>query len=151
MFTVDKNSLKKDREGRVYVFKLELNECVVYKVGICGVDRAYKRFFEVLEAFHKVYRYVPKAKMLKFKKFHNARLVEKHLHEELKEYNYRFDKRFNGSTEFFTEIDVDYLLTYIEEFTYDLLLDCSNISTVDYDAIYKELPATDYSDEFIPF
>ena len=125
--------------GRVYVFKFELEDTVVYKVGMCHSDRTVDRFMEVLRSYFQVYRYVPKASILKFKEFDNPLLVEQHLHKELKEYAYRFPKKFDGSTEFFSEIDIDYLLDYISEFTYDILLDCTTMDEEDYKAVHKVL------------
>ncbi len=152
MFKTNKTPLKKVTEGRVYVFQLELETTTtVYKVGICNSDRTVDRFIEVLKAFFMVYRYVPKAKILKFKKFNNPLIVEKHLHSLLEDCKYSFSKKFGGSTEFFTDVDVDPLLEYIEEFTYDKLLQCTSLSEKDYDAIYKELPTTDLVEGDIPF
>ncbi len=151
MFKVDKSSLRKVEEGRVYVFQLDIGSTSVYKVGICKSDRTVDRFMEVLKGFFTVYRYVPKAKILKFKKFSNPLLVEKHLHKELAEYRYFFDKKFGGSTEFFTDIDIDYLLEYIDEFTYNQLLQCTSLSTKEYNAIHKELDVVEDETEDIPF
>jgi len=137
-------------KGRVYVFRLTINGEYIYKVGMCHSDRTTDRFMEILKSYFHTYRYVPEAKILKYKEFSNPLLVEKHLHKELKEYSYKFPKKFDGSTEFFTEIDVAYLLQYIEDFTYNLLLDCTEISEDDYKAIQKELPLT-LDETSIPF
>ena len=126
-------------KGRVYVFMFELEEEIVYKVGMCNSDRTTDRFMEILKSFFHTYRYVPKAKILKFKEFDNPLLVEKHLHEELKEYNYKFPKKFDGHTEFFSDIDVGYLLQYIEDFTYNILLRCTTLPEDEYKAIKKQL------------
>jgi len=151
MFKTDRSMYKKDTEGRVYVFEFILSNAIVYKVGICHTDRVVDRFMEVLKGFFTVYRYVPEARVLKYKKFPKPLLVEKHLHTELEEYRYKFSKKFSGSTEFFTDIDIDYLLEYIEEFRYEELLKCTEIATKDYNSIKELLKDSTYVDEEVPF
>ena len=151
MFKTDRSIYKKDTEGRVYVFELILGNVTVYKVGICHTDRVVDRFMEVLKGFFTVYRFIPEARILKYRKFEKPLLIEKHLHKELEEYRYRFSKRFDGSTEFFTDIDIDYLLEYIETLDYHELLKCDSISTKDYETITKLLDTKDKPDETIPF
>ena len=41
--------------GRVYVFKFELEDTVVYKVGMCHSDRTVDRFMEVLRSYFQTY------------------------------------------------------------------------------------------------
>ena len=144
MFKCNRSTVPIDEvtKGRVYVFSLVINGEYVYKVGMCHSDRTTDRFMEVLRAYFNVYRYIPEAKILKFKEFSNPLLVEKHLHKELKEYRYKFTKKFSGSTEFFSDIDISYLLQYIEDFTYTQLLDCTTLSEDEHKAIQKELPTT---------
>ena len=137
-------------KGRVYVFRLTIGGEYVYKVGMCHSDRTTDRFMEVLKSYFTTYRYVPEAKILKFKEFENPLLVEKHLHKELEEYRYRFPKKFDGHTEFFSEIDINYLLEYIENFTYEQLLDCTTIPEEEYKAI-QLLITEESTEEEIPF
>ena len=151
MFITKKKILKHEKEGRVYVFKFDIESTTVYKVGVCETNRTIERFFEILRDFHKIYRYVPRAAILKFKKFTNPYLVEKHLHELLDDCKYTFDKKFNGSSEFFVDVDIDAFLKYVDEFTYNELLQCTSLSIEEYEAICKELDPPTLTDDDIPF
>jgi len=152
MFTFKKNTVPiyEATKGRVYVFRLTIRGEYVYKVGMCHSDRTTDRFMEVLKSYFSTYRYVPEAKILKFKEFDNPLLVEKHLHKELEEYRYKFPKKFDGHTEFFSEIDIDYLLEYLDNFYYELLLDRKSIPEDEYKAI-QLLIAEESIEEEIPF
>jgi hypothetical protein len=128
-FKAGKVSKKKiPKYGRVFVFKITL-KCgkVVHKVGMTHSDRATDRMFEVLRSFFNNYRYSPICELRRDKKVLIPLLVEKHLHELLDEWAYRFDKSFDGSTEFFYELDESVLLDYLDNFEYTNLLQVTSM------------------------
>ncbi len=152
MFKTDRSTISEITSGRVYVFKFYLENIDVYKIGMCKSNRTIDRFMEVLKGFFTIYRYVPKASILKYKEFSNPLLVEKHLHKELEDYKYKFDKKFDGSTEFFTNIDIPSLLTYIDDLKYNQIIgNVTSLSTRDYDAMYKEVNTYGLTEDDIPF
>ncbi len=122
-FSKDKGLVQKSKYGRLYVFKFTLdNNIVVHKVGMCHSARALDRMMEVLRGFFKAYRYVPRCELRRDKKILIPRLVEKHMHGLLEEWSHTFDKKFDGSTEFFFNLDEEALLEYLDDFTYNELL-----------------------------
>jgi hypothetical protein len=132
----------KDQYGRLYVLRFELDSGeIVWKVGMCNTDRTLDRMMEVLRSFFKVYRYVPRVTLRKDKKVVTPLLVEQYMHGLLEEYAYTFDKKFDGSTEFFTDLDESLLLDFITDFSYgDLLASQGNsMKTVDYEMIREEM------------
>jgi len=112
--------------GRVYVFAIVLEDGTeMYKVGMVNSDsmsRVTDRLMEVLRSFFMQYRYVPKSRIVKAKKFLVPYYVETHLHKLLAELKYRSDKKFDGSNELFTDIDLDELISYMDSFEYSELL-----------------------------
>ena len=120
---VGKRKDKRSEFGRLYVIKLVLKDGTeVHKIGMCNSDRSTDRMMEILRSFFMVYRYVPYAELRRDKKVRIPYVVETHIHRLLKEYRYRFDKKFSGSNEAF-EIDEDSFLEYLDAFRYEELLD----------------------------
>ena len=159
MFFTKKGLVKQSKYGRIYVFRFTLS-CgkVVHKVGMTHSDRATDRMFEVLRSFFNVFRYVPKCELRKDKKVLIPLLVEKHLHKLLNDWSYRPDLPFDGSTEFFEDIDESILLTYLTNFSYtELLKNVTEIDETSYDlikeAIQSEIHTQDDTqvDDIIPF
>ena len=141
-FSLDRGLDKKsDGYGRIYVFRFELDSGEnVWKVGMCNSDRSTERFMEVCLGFFKKYRYVPRSSIRRDKKVVAPRLVEKHLHDLLDEYRFSFDKKFSGSTEFFSNLDEEVLLDYLDNFDYrELLVGNDSMKIEDYDIIVDEL------------
>lgn len=134
-------AVKSDGYGRVYVFRFTLDDgTVLHKVGMTHSDRALDRFMEVLRSFFTTFRYVPNASIRRDKKVVVPLLVEKHIHNLLYEHNHRFDKKFDGYKEFFHNIDEEVLLDYLDNFTYNILLEESgSMAIVDYEAIRLEM------------
>jgi hypothetical protein len=158
-FKAGKVTKKNNEYGRVYVLRITL-KCgtVVHKVGMTNSDRSTDRMFEILRSFFNVYRYSPKCELRKDKKVLVPLLVEKHLHELLAEWSYKFDKSFDGSTEFFHELDESVLLDYLDNFEYTSLLRVTKIKEEHLIAIRTAIdsqtppPLTKPSDEDkIPF
>lgn len=129
--------------GRLYVFRLGLRTGkTVWKVGITNSDRSLDRMMEVLRSFFSVYRYVPETELRRDKALQLPHLVEKHLHNLLKEegLHYPLDSKVSGYTEFFTGIDEKELLDYIDNFDYiELLRGKKEMPTKDLEAIRKVL------------
>ena len=122
-FSSSKGLTKKSKYGRIYVLQLTLS-CgkIIHKVGMTHSDRATDRMMEILRSFFNTYRYVPKCKIRKDKEVLIPMLVEKYMHEILDEWSYTPDKPFDGSTEFFHNLDENEVLTYLDEFKYNDLL-----------------------------
>ena len=153
--TKTKKVKTKSDTGRVYVLRVTLDDgTIVHKVGMCHSSRSNDRMMEILNGFHTVYRYVPMCKLRRDREFVTPHLVEKHLHSLLKDLSYKFDKKFGGSTEFFSEICEDTLLDYIDSFDETELLKTDTMAIKDYYAIQgKEKPPKDnevHTDD-IPF
>ena len=112
--------------GRVYIFELILEDGTeLVKVGMVNSDsmsRVTDRLMEVLRSFFMQYRYVPKSRIVKAKKFLIPYIVENHLHKLLAELKYKSDKKFDGYNELFIDIDLDELVSYIDSFEYIELL-----------------------------
>jgi len=109
--------------GIVYMISFQVddedgNPVELVKIGITNRS-VYDRLQEILISFLKVYRYVPRTRLLRFKKFDNYELVEKYLHWYYEEDIIEFEKKFSGSTEFFQIDDTDELKEH-----YDYLLGC---------------------------
>jgi len=142
----------KDGKGRVYVLQFTLwDGTVLHKVGMCHSSRSADRMMEVLTSFHNTYRYVPLCRLRRDREYEVPLLVEKHLHELLDDLKYKFDKKFDGSTEFFSDLDESILLDYIDEFVEtDLLKGKKSMVIKDYEAITKLSTKPDDTDK-IPF
>lgn len=128
-----------DGYGRVYVFRIALLDgTILHKVGMCSSARSIDRMMEVLRSFFIAYRYVPMCTLRKDKKTKIPLLLEKHMHEVLDEFSYKFDKKFDGSTEFFKDLDEDVLLDYLKDFDdYQYLGKQTSLETKYYD-LYRE-------------
>lgn len=128
-----------DKYGRVYVYTIELGDGTrLWKVGMCSSDRTVDRMFEVLTSFFKVYRYVPTTRLRLDKKTLVPRLLEKHIHRLLEEYNYRFDKKFDGNTEFFSDLDEGALLDYLRDKDDLDFLKTDSLDIRDYELLTEE-------------
>ena len=134
-------SEKPSKYGRLYVLKFILDDgTVLHKVGMCNSDRSTDRMMEILRDFFIKYRYVPRCEMRRDKKTIVPLLLEKHMHSLLDEWSYSFDKKFNGSTEFFSDINESILLDYLDNFDYrELLRGKDSMNLVDYETITEEL------------
>ena len=123
-FQKDKGLATKSKYGRLYVLRITLDTGkIVHKVGLCYSDRSVDRMMEVLRSFFSTYRYIPMCVLKRDKKVLIPDLVEKHMHELLAEWSYQFDKKFNGSTEFFENLDEEVVLKYLDSFEYTRLLE----------------------------
>ena len=140
----------KIQEGRLYLFYIRFNDLDLYKVGITFSDRSTDRLMEVLRDIFNKYRFVPYSRILRDKKVYIPRIVERYMHIELDEYRYTFDKKFDGSTEFFTGLDKEYLLDLYDNFDYiHLLRGITKLDDKNYNII-KSLVREDVDDN-LPF
>jgi len=112
--------------GRVYIFEIELDDgTMIHKVGMVNSDsmsRVTDRLMEVLRSFFMQYRYIPKSRIVKAKKFLIPYIVENHLHKLLAELKYKSDKKYDGYDEMFSDVDIDELVRYMDSFQYRELL-----------------------------
>ena len=154
---VGKRKDKRSEFGRLYVIKLVLKDGTeVHKIGMCNSDRSTDRMMEILRSFFMVYRYVPYAELRRDKKVRIPYIVESYIHRLLKEYRYKFDKKFNGNSEAF-EIDEDSFLEYLDSFRYEEMLEGeTKMDTDRYNKIKRAIqldkdPDTFSEDMPIPF
>lgn len=145
--------VKDDGYGRVYVMKFILDDgTIIHKIGMCHSDRTTDRMMEVLRSFFIKYRYVPRSSIRKNVKTLVPYLLEKHMHELLDKWKYRFDKDIDGNTEMFHNLDEEVVLDYLDNFDYkELLCGKTTMDTDDYDNIRlmikeKEVKKTKNSD-----
>ena len=99
--------------GTVYVMKFNMGEYYVYKVGITERN-VVDRFMEVVRSMFQANRVIPRCGIKRFRKVANYRKVEQELHAHFREFNYKFEKKFDGSTEFF-KVDEEVLLKKYDE------------------------------------
>lgn len=144
---------KRGGVGRVYLLRVTLaNGTVVWKIGMCHSSRSTDRMLEVLKSFHSIYRYVPMCELRRDREYVVPLLIEKHLHELLDDLKYKFDKKFDGSTEFFSGLDEDMLLDYIDVLTEaDLLKGRIDMKIEDYNAICALGKAKVDEEDVVPF
>ncbi len=143
---LDGESVKDSPYGRVYIFELVMEDStIVHKVGMVNSDsmsRVTDRLMEVLRSFFMQYRYVPKSRIVKAKKFRVPYYVETHLHKLLDDISYKFGKKFDGCREFFTDLDVDELVSYLDSFQYtELLAGETKMDSDRYEAICEAIKA----------
>ena len=139
--------------GRVYILELTLDDMeVVYKIGMCHAPRSADRMMEVLRSWFMAYRYVPFTRSRLDFETGVPYLLEQHLHELLAEWKWVPEKKTDGHTELFKDIDVDEVIDYIKNIDYSLLLPkgSKSISTEDYNYILSK-SAVEFKDEDIPY
>lgn len=139
--------------GRVYVIKLTLpNGDIVHKIGMTHSARSTDRMMEILRSWFTAYRYIPHTELRLDKETGVPLLLEKHMHEVLKEWKYIPDKRVDGYQEMFIDLDEDIVLDYLKHFDYKLLLNCTDIKIPDYNYIQSQINPTNLDPlEDIPF
>lgn len=113
---VNKDLLKKEGKGILYLLELHLEDKVLVKIGITLRSKVEDRVLEILLAIHKKYRYYPHCKQLRFRTVDDPLGKESRLHEYFRSCNYTTEHSFNGSTELF-EVD-----SSVVKDTYDKLL-----------------------------
>ena len=142
-----------DGYGRLYVMRFEFPDgLVLHKVGMCNTNRTLDRMMEILRSFFVVNRFIPNVKIRKDKKVVVPLLVEQHMHSLLEEFSFEFDDKFDGSTEFFYDLDEEAVLDYLDSFDYrELMKGVTKMKVEDLEAIKKEIdPVIDDNDE-LPF
>ncbi len=137
------------RYGRLYVIRFTLSDgTILHKVGMVKSPRSVDRMMEILRSFFMTYRYIPQCELRKDKKVVAPLLIEQHMHELLEDYSYKFNKQFDGYTEFFYDLDECILLDHLDNLDYRDVLEAkgSSMNKEDYDAISDELKRTVYKD-----
>ena len=128
--------------GRIYVMEFTL-ECgtILHKIGKSSGKSSKNRMLDIVDSFFNTYRYTPMVRIRLDMETITPLLVEKHIHRLLAEYSCGFEKKFNGSTEFFYEIDSKEVINYLREFPYNELLQVDEMNQDDYEAIAAHLRA----------
>lgn len=99
-FKVSTKNTKED-EGIVYILLIKLEDKDLVKIGVTGRDKVEDRVIEILLSIYKTYRYFPYCYTKRFRKTSDMFEKEAILHRYFKEYNYKTEKVFGGSTEVF--------------------------------------------------
>lgn len=110
-----KKEYDEDDKGILYILVFEIDCKEIYKIGITRRANIEDRVLEILEAFFKQYRYFPKCTPKRFSKVKNVLVSEQEMHAYFSDYKYEFDKKFGGSTEFFSDIPLDSILEKYDE------------------------------------
>ena len=101
---------------KVYImefrFKTGDSYKTLYKVGIA--KDPLDRMLQVARSFFQSRRYVPECRLVKHRKTGEFFRIERALHNKFEDNNFKFKKKFDGSTEFF-DIDIDELTEAYEE------------------------------------
>ncbi len=140
-FKSDKKTLVEEPTlGRLYVIRLVLEDGeIIHKIGLCFSPRSTDRMMEILRSWFTKYRYVPHARLRLDKETGVPRLLEKHIHEILDEWNWIPDKDVEGKTEMFKGLHESEVLDYIRNFDYSVLLKgLTTIKSVDAEYIEKQ-------------
>ena len=100
-----------NKTGVVYVMAFEIDEVggICYKIGLTRREEVVDRLGEICLSFFNVFRYIPRCHLVKFSKCDNPLKVEMDLHKFFSSNKVRFVKKFNGSTEFFSSLDIEEL------------------------------------------
>jgi len=108
------DDIEKGENKIVYIIKIQTVEGqLLYKIGVTTEGRHIDRLMEILKGYFTQYRYTPYAKLVRFRVFEDAYSIEHMLHDKYKTNNYKFDKKFCGSTEFF---QIDDECKFIEDY-----------------------------------
>lgn len=110
-----KKEVDPDDKGILYVLVFDLDGEPVYKIGITRRNHIEDRVLEILEAFFKKYRYFPKCTPKRFSKIPQVLVAEQEMHKHFEGYSHKFDKKFGGSSEFFSGVELDSILTKYDE------------------------------------
>lgn len=97
---------------RLYILKVKLydDNKFIYKIGKSSESRSTDRMLEVMRSFFMTNRYLPYLVLKRDRPVENAFELETKLHQHFSEYKYYFDKKFDGSNEFFAIPREDILL-----------------------------------------
>ena len=113
-----------------------------------SMSRVTDRLMEILRSFFIKYRYVPKSRIVKAKKVLVPYYVETHIHKLLAEFKHKSDKKWDGSNEVFTDIDIDELVDYLDTFQYvELLKGYTSMSIDRYNKITEAIKLSEKVNE----
>jgi hypothetical protein len=99
--------------GILYLVYFELEGKALVKIGVTG-RTIEERVSEILVSIFKKYREFPYCRPKRFKKTSDVYEKEAQLHKYFEKYNYKFAKKFSGSTEFF-EVDLNLVVEAYEK------------------------------------
>lgn len=108
-------------DGIVYLLVIRLEDGTeVYKIGIT-TRKIQERVVEILTSFWTQYRYFPYCKTKRYRSTNNIFEKEAKIHKELSEYRHEFNKKFGGSSECFSGIELDKVVEVYERIIKDKL------------------------------
>lgn len=109
-------------EGIVYLLVIWLDDGTeVYKIGVTK-RTIQERVCEILSSYWVKYRVFPKCYPKRYKTTDRIYEKESAIHKELSDYSYAFDKKFGGSTEFFSGIELEKVVEIYERIVNDNIL-----------------------------
>ena len=110
-----KLKVQKVDQETLYLLEIEVDNEMVYKIGITGRDKIESRCLEIIESYFKGRRYFCYLKPKRYRKVDNAFTKEQWLLEYLKEYKHEPKKgKFGGSTEL-VKMDLSLLVALYEK------------------------------------
>lgn len=108
--------------GRVYVIRIELpGDTVVHKIGMTHSDRSVDRMMEILRSWFTQYRFVPYVELRLDMQSNCPIDLERHMHKMLHHKQFLPDKKVDGGTEMFVELNEVRVLHYIRTFNENLV------------------------------
>ena len=111
-FFSTKTDIEDESAGILYILYIRLEDGTeVQKIGVTQRPKIQERVVEILASFFMSFRYFPYCYPKRFKTTSDVYKKEAMMHTYYKEYSHEFEKRFGGSTEFFTIEDLDDLLS----------------------------------------
>ena len=96
-------------DGIVYLLYMWVDDLMVVKIGVT-TRKVEERVVEILTSYWQQYRVFPKLYPKRFKKTSEILSKEQMLHEYFRDKQYEFEKKFDGSTEYFVIDDEEELL-----------------------------------------
>ena len=124
-FKPNLKEVEDESSGILYILYIKIGEEDVVKIGVTK-RKIEERVVEILSSFFLSYRYFPWCYPKRFKKTTNVYAKESMMHQYYKEYSYKTEKRFGGSTEFFIGIEEEELLR-----TYDKVINGEDINVLE--------------------
>jgi len=113
---------------------------IIHKIGLTHSPRSLDRMMEILRSFFHEYCYIPICELRRDKSTPIPRLLEKHLHQLLRDWQFVPDRKTDGYKEMFYGLDEEVLLDYIDNLDYrELLIGKTSMLSKDYDAIKEAI------------
>ena len=109
---------KRTDKERVYVIKMVLpDDSVVHKIGMTNTPRSTDRMMEILRSWFVAYRFVPYAELRLDMECRDAYKLEQYIHRILNANQFIPDKKVDGGTEMFTDINEIRVIQFLRAYS----------------------------------